>query len=484
MRHREWTALVVVSLLGLAQTEASRSLLYTGGSTSLKGAAFGDNANFFWTTGNGSWVTATDYGYSVVTDYVGRSTSLAGVYPNSGVLGVTFPSKYLGVAVGVAPTTNTATTFSATFGVTTQQVVTSAVPTILLSVDGALSWTPASGIPVKTKAEVPDLFGVTCASRTLCWAVGGSVAGDSVATAAILISTAGPGSWAYALCPSTFTLTADQCQSGQYLTGGSTASTITADVAALLSVTSDSAGRNVYAVGAQRTPATYTPPIMYSGNSGISWVAQVAPAISVGGSLHPYSLTSVSAATGKIVYAAGGTLDATALGGVVLLTVNGGFTWLQQTLQWQYTASAASAYASTSNVGAVHGISYNRNKAVDATVWAVGAANNVGSGPCYNIMRLYLPQGTASASLYASFVTIPTSALPAAFGLSCTGVSPTMYGIVWDNPLHGWIYGEDTILVTHNGGANWLYESPNSLLVPASTNPTQVQAMANVPSNF
>lgn len=36
---------------------------------------------------------------------------------------------------------------------------------------------------------MPDLYGVWCASRTLCWAVGGTVGGGGVATAAILMTT-------------------------------------------------------------------------------------------------------------------------------------------------------------------------------------------------------------------------------------------------------------------------------------------------------
>lgn len=220
-------------------------------------------------------------------------------------------------------------------------------------------------------------------------------------------------------------------------------------MATLLAITSDNAGRNVYAVGAQRTPASNTPPILYSGNSGVSWVSQVAPAISSGGTFVQYQLTSVTAATGKVVYAAGGDVETGDQNGVILLTVNGGFSWLQQTIQLKYTAAATAAFASTPNVGAYYGIAYNRNKAVDATVWAVGAPMTLSAaGPCYNIVKVYLPQGTLSASLYASFVTIPTSSLPLSFGLSCSGVTGTvMYGIVWDNPLHGWIYGKGTVLV-------------------------------------
>lgn len=46
------------------------------------------------------------------------------------------------------------------------------------------------GIPATTKALVPDMFGVYCASRTLCWAVGGSWLGtDTVSTMAIMMST-------------------------------------------------------------------------------------------------------------------------------------------------------------------------------------------------------------------------------------------------------------------------------------------------------
>lgn len=43
---------------------------------------------------------------------------------------------------------------------------------------------------MKSTALVPDMFGVWCASRTLCWAVGGSVvAADTVSTMAIMMST-------------------------------------------------------------------------------------------------------------------------------------------------------------------------------------------------------------------------------------------------------------------------------------------------------
>lgn len=255
-------------------------------------------------------------------------------------------------------------------------------------------------------------------------------------------------------------------------------------MAALLAVTSDSAGRNVYAVGTARTPGNSPPPILYSGNSGLTWVSQVAPAISSAGAVIAYSLTSVTAATGKVVYAAGGDING-GLNGVILLTVNGGFSWLQQTLQIKYTATATAAFAVTTNVGAFYGIAYNRNKAVDATVWAVGAPNTVSSGPCYNIAKLYLPTGTASAASYASFVTLPVSSLPQAFGLSCTAPNGNiLYGVVWDNPLHGWIYGSGVILVTHNGGNTWLFETPNGLLVGGAGQPSKVITMANVPSNY
>lgn len=217
------------------------------------------------------------------------------------------------------------------------------------------------------------------------------------------------------------------------------------DVAALLAVTSDSAGRNVFAVGAQRTPSDNTPPILYSGNSGMSWVMQVAPAISNAGAMLEYSLTTVAAATGKVVYAAGGDL-VTNVNGVILLTVNGGFTWLQQTIQVQYVNTAAASFAATTTVGAYYGIAYNRNKAVDATVWAVGAPMDITTGSCFNIVKVYLPTGVASASAFASFVTVPSSSLPPALGLSCNPDS-ALYGIVWDNPLHGWIFGEKMILV-------------------------------------
>lgn len=45
---------------------------------------------------------------------------------------------------------------------------------------------------------------------------------------------------------------------------------------------------------------------------------------------------------------------------------------------------------------------------------------------------MYLPTGTASAAAYASFVTIPASALPASFGGCPTALDvQNLYGIVW-----------------------------------------------------
>lgn len=95
---------------------------------------------------------------NLVTDFVPRTTDLGVGHPAAGEGGaysVTFPSKYLGVAVGASPaagidaTANAYTLLSSgtTATVTSQQVLAAEVPTILVSVDGSNSWARATGAP-------------------------------------------------------------------------------------------------------------------------------------------------------------------------------------------------------------------------------------------------------------------------------------------------------------------------------------------------
>ena len=102
------------------------------------------------------------------------------------------------------------------------------------------------------------------------------------------------------------------------------------------------------------------------------------------------------------------------------------------------------------------------------------------------------------------------SQLPVQFPLTFTMVNggPSayndVYGITWDNGVHGWVYGQNFILVrappaharlrvlrltcsraraqvTHNGGATWTSETPNDLLT-ASGAAGVVKSFSNVPT--
>lgn len=90
---------------------------------------------------------------NLVADFSPRSST--GFLPHpvwgfGGIYSITFPSKYMGVAVGAAPSGATASVYSllnagTVTAVTSQQVLTAEIPTVLLSVDGGRSWARATG---------------------------------------------------------------------------------------------------------------------------------------------------------------------------------------------------------------------------------------------------------------------------------------------------------------------------------------------------
>ena len=100
---------------------------------------------------------------------------------------------------------------------------------------------------------------------------------------------------------------------------------------------------------------------------------------------------------------------------------------------------------------------------------------------------------------------LPTT-FPLTFTMSANGPSSynDVYGITWDNGVHGWVYGQNFILararpwrrqrvaarrltraraaqVTHNGGATWAAETPNAL-VTASGAAGLIKSFSNVPT--
>ena len=60
--------------------------------------------------------------------------------------------------------------------------------------------------------------------------------------------------------------------------------------------------------------------------------------------------------------------------------------------------------------------------------------------------------------------------------------SVNLMGIVWDNAMVGYIYGDNIIMSTHNGGMTWVAETPNSVVT--STNAVTIYAVGVVPTTY
>jgi len=397
---------------------------------------------YFVTNGNGTWSTSAN---SAITQYesvtqisaIGATPGNIGTYLDSAfITSVDFPSATLGIAtVGFSVPYASAAMFIATAGVATTgawnqnpsnpagvtATFTGATskpsnpgnPIILTTFDHAMTWQVVTGFgtrpvwkgsgtggiasptvnpissfpnPAVTPAA-PSLNNVFCASKGLCFAVGGygpslpivtaptaaytplgyGAAGSVGTYGTVLASTNGGTFWNYATLP----LPALAKPSGTLTVG---------PPGELYSVGVDASGRHVFAVGAPTLPlavdgnaitctagnyaagacvggvASYTAPasgtILYSGNSGVSFTAQSAPIVS--GIL--YTLNSVYVIRGTIAFAAGGnpfwatgwSLAATgavtpqtntlvtnpqlAPTGLIVATTNGGFSWLVQNI--------------------------------------------------------------------------------------------------------------------------------------------------------
>jgi hypothetical protein len=536
--------LLAVLVVLAPAAEAGRSMLNLQGH--LNGVAFSDAAYYYYTNGNGTWSQAMSRAASIAADYVGVGNTMGilpgGVLKPVGITSVTFPSKALGVAVGAAigagPSggrilgtlgTNNLAAQSQFASAFTAYATTSssAIPSILLSFDGAKSWAQATGIPAKSTITTPDLKKVYCASKLLCWAVGGIYgAATTGGNGAVLLATSGPGAWTYTLCPGTTAVwtpagpvagttpvgtaptpttpyPTDYCGAAAYLPSGAPQN----DLGLLMDVQSDSSGMHVYSVGLGI--ANNNAPILYSGNGGVTWVFQTSPAIAT----LTYDLAAVAVATGKIAFAAGGNLRSTAVysaggslsNGIILMTTNGGFSWQQQNIQTNYTGvgnppvGGGLQSIATANAMAFLGMAFNRNHNVNSAIWAVGVYNRASSLAAtattpatqpYTIFVATMPQGVSMPNMTTSFVQVPAAAFPNSFiGLTGVGASNDLYGIIWDNTNHGWIFGNRVIMVTYNAGLTWQYETPNALIVNVAVQPTPVQptaiiTMANVPSAY
>jgi len=267
------------------------------------------------------------------------------------------------------------------------------------------------------------------------------------------------------------------------------------------------------------------PVIMYSGNSGVSWVYQVAPTIP--GAF--YELNQVAVLKGTVAFAVGGNpfgtdgtpalnTNVVASSGTIIATTNGGFSWVMQTLAgFTYTCPTAETSGTYSNTITAATLASGQITVKPAAVlanysWcatsvpaaytpaATQAANTIPyiTGVAFtqtagvykgwavgNRGAVYTTTFTpSSVSPFQTATSWAFYSAPAAFvnAVQLSSGWVNLYGIVWDNSNVGYIYGVNLILSTHNGGTNWMVETPNSMIV--GTTPTNIWGIATVPTTY
>lgn len=477
-------------------------------------------ASYYATNGNGTWSATYDYtfstgvygGYSIdgcgsYSAPTGWPAFLDSTYYVSGLTAVTFPSRSLGVAVGLGK--GYAAGAAAASPQTCDAIDTRAA---IYQTTDAQTWMAVSSMPAVTEyigddgtISVPyppvtpgDLTNVYFANKMVGWAVGGNCIGyglegttvtagasPMVPVGVILMTTTGATTWTYAPLMYTYT----QASAAQTADNAASKTLFAQPIPGILyGITSDAAGKNVWAVGSPFTTGAFAsgvvtydigvvPTILYSGNSGASWVMQTAPALNQIG----YSLFSVAAKSGSTAWAVGGRLtdDQPALlhWGTILGTSNGGFSWTAMSFP-----GAASA-----NVPQFTSVAVNGN-----SVWVGGKVLKVVSGGSNTVCY---PSGTIVATTnpcvsYSLLVSTDgknfrpaaaSSTFPAGFVGSAADSSKGVFGIQWDNKVRGFIYGGFGIMGTQDGGATWAWETPNGL---TTTKGALVRSLAVVPTTY
>ena len=126
----------------------------------------------------------------------------------------------------------------------------------------------------------------------------------------------------------------------------------------------------------------------------------------------------------------------------------------------------------TGSLPKLNAIAARANKA--GTAYSVIAVGNYGFA-----VRATIPVGNA----YSNSPTAPAVQFsPFAIGGLTTGVvgdvytvngwsyaSPHLYGIVWDNAMVGYIWGNSGVYETHDGGVTWSASTPSTVIVKSLT---------------
>jgi hypothetical protein len=405
----------------------------------------------------------------------------------------------------------------------------------------------------------PDIFNVYCASRTLCFAAGGYSGNPLSSTTLtainnqvggydtygqILRSVNGGTYWSWTALPLA-TIVNPTASVGPL-----------GPVGGLNAISADASGRHVFAVGSpslalNSAAATTAAPfagatasaaigptaataasvaggvILYSGNSGVSFIVQTAPVMQG----YFYALNTVAVLRGTIAFAAGGhpfgtqgqpsVTNAAAVNyvnanGIIIATVNGGFSWIVQNIQSLNTYFCAGTVANPATTIPAAAGSFCVNSATpNNAAFTPSATQALGNIPQLNNLGFFVAPGTGTYTGWAvgnsglllttqfnmtgvsnsltSLQSVSTWAPPAAATLTgafnnavmlppAQGGSANIYGIVWDNYKVGYMYGVSFILSTHNSGLSWVAETPNSII--SGTSPVTVFSMAMVPTSY
>jgi len=501
---RQTAALLLLSLATVGATGRDLLAHKPNGGSNLHAIAVAPY-NYYLTTGNGTWSTSLTTNTSLAGNYYSSSPSynatsinnlgafskavnyivpFNGAGPYGGIVAVTFPTGKLGVAVSAALNGSTTPTILNTVDQgTTFQVVTG-FSTFPASTNLSIGGQGFGGIlPPGTPAnsvQAPDLLSVAC-SGSVCWAVGGYLPYSNNASApaafgvVLRSSSNAHTSWSYVPLP---------------YPGFNTSQGLPVTVGALFSVSSDSAGKNVFAVGApasavqaqmtQYASGLYAPTstgvgtmtagsIVYSGNGGMNWVVQQAPAIAG----VQYSLFSVTVIKGTVAFAVGGNEFSAINGttsGLVVATNNGGYSWYQLPIVIPATFTVfngtgfSTPSASKFTIPLLLGSAYNY---VNGTysAWAVGTSglilkSNLGTRSTLSSL-IYTPK----LGPQATFAPVPAAVNPAQV------LALNLVGIVWDNAHVGYAFGAGVIQSTHDSGATWQLETPAILSTAGAAGP-------------
>ena len=114
------------------------------------------------------------------------------------------------------------------------------------------------------------------------------------------------------------------------------------------------------------------------------------------------------------------------------------------------------------------------------TGWAVGNDGLV-------LMTMWNSTTAPTTNTFAAPTVWTVAPMGASFNnvVQLTSGFVNLMGIVWDNAMVGYIYGDNVIMSTHNGGGTWVAETPNSIVTTGTAAiPLSISALGVVPTTY